>query len=41
MISEYEDGGLKMIDITLFTQALKLRKKERYLDKGNEAKLTY
>ena len=24
MISEYEDGGLKMIDITLFTQALKL-----------------
>ena len=24
MISEYEDGGLKMIDVRLFTQALKL-----------------
>ena len=24
MISDYEDGGLKMIDIRLFTQALKL-----------------
>ena len=38
MISEYEDGGLKMIDIRLFTQALKLSWVKKYLDKGNEAK---
>ena len=38
MISEYEDGGLKMIDIRLFTQALKLSWVRSYLDKGNEAK---
>ena len=38
MISEYEDGGLKMIDIRLFTQALKLSWLKRYLDKGKEAK---
>ena len=30
MISEYEDGGLKMIDIRLFTQALKLSKNEDF-----------
>ena len=38
MISEYEDGGLKMIDIRLFTQVLKLSWVKKYLDKGNEAK---
>ena len=38
MISEYEDGGLKMIDIRLFPQALKLSWVKKYLDKGNEAK---
>ena len=38
MISDYEDGGLKMIDIRLFTQALKLSWVKKYLDKGNEAK---
>ena len=38
MISEYEDGGLKMIDIRLFTQALNLSWVRSYLDKGNEAK---
>ena len=38
MISEYEDGGLKMIDIRLFTQALKLSWVKKYLEKGNEAK---
>ena len=38
MISEYEDGGLRMIDIRLFTQALKLGWVKRYLDKENEAK---
>ena len=38
MISEYEDGDLKMIDIRLFTQALKLSWVKKYLDKGNEAK---
>ena len=37
MISEYEDGGVKMIDIRLFTQALKLSWVKKYLDKGNEA----
>jgi len=29
MISEYEDGGLKMIDIRLFTQALKTKLGEK------------
>ena len=38
MISEYEDGGLKMIDIRLFTQALKLNWVKKYLDTGNHAK---
>ena len=38
MISEYEDGGLRMIDIRLLTQALKLGWVKRYLDKENEAK---
>ena len=38
MISDYEDGGLKMIDIRLFTEALKLSWVKKYLDKGNEAK---
>ena len=38
MISDHEDGGLKMIDIRLFTQALKLSWVKKYLDKGNEAK---
>ena len=38
MISEYEDGGLKMIDIRLFTQALKISWVKKYLNKGNEAK---
>ena len=36
MISEYEDGRLKMIDIRLFTQALKLSWVKKYLDKGNK-----
>jgi len=36
MISEYEDGGLKMIDIRLFTQALKLNWVKKYLDTGNQ-----
>ena len=38
MISEYEDGGLKMIDIRLFIQVLKLNWVEKYLDTGNHAK---
>ena len=38
MISEYEDGGLKMIDIRLFTQALKLNWVKKYLDTGNHSK---
>ena len=38
MISEYENGGLKTIDIRLFTEALKLSWVKKYLDKGNEAK---
>ena len=38
MISEYEDGGLKMIDVRLLTHALKLSWVKRYLDKGNEVK---
>ena len=38
MISEYEDGGLKMVDLRLSTQALKLGWVKRFLDKGNEAK---
>ena len=33
MINEYEDGGLKMINIRLFTQALKLSWVRSYLDK--------
>ena len=37
MISEYEDGGLKMIEIRLFTQALKNGVK-KYLDTGNYEK---
>ena len=36
--SEYEDGGLKMVDLRLSTQALKLGWVKRFLDKGNEAK---
>ena len=38
MISEYEDGGLKMVDLRLFAQVLKLGWVKRFLDKGNEAK---
>ena len=33
MISEYEDRGLKMIDIRLFTQALKLNWVKKYLQR--------
>ena len=35
MISDYENGGLKMIDIKSFNKALKSTWIEKYLDKGN------
>ena len=38
LISEYEHGGLKMIDIRLLTQALKSNWVRKYLDQGNHAK---
>ena len=38
MLSDYEDGSIRMIDIRLFIQALKLSWVKKYLDKGNEAK---
>lgn len=38
MISEYEHGGLKMIDVRLFTKALKASWVKKYLDSENLAK---
>ena len=35
MISDYENGGLKMIDIKLFNSALKSGWIKKYLDKEN------
>ena len=38
LISVYEHGGLKMIDIRLFTQALRSNWVRKYLDTGNHSK---
>ena len=38
MISDYENGGLKMIDIKLFNSALKSGWIKKYLDKENHGK---
>ena len=38
MISDYENGGLRMIDIKLFNKALKLSWIKKYLDTENHGK---
>ena len=38
MISDYENGGLRMIDIKLFNNALKLSWIKKYLDTENHGK---
>ena len=38
MISDYENGGLRMIDIKLFNEALKLSWIKKYLDTENDGK---
>ena len=38
MISDYEQGGLKMVDIKIFSKALKSTWIKKYLDQNNHAK---
>ena len=38
MISDYENGGLKMIDIKVFNRALKSSWIKKYLDNENHGK---
>ena len=38
MISDYEHGGLKMIDVRLFARVLKSTWIKKYLDTDNHAK---
>jgi len=38
MINEYQDGGLKMLDIQSFNRALKAKWVQKYLDDNNQAK---
>lgn len=38
MISDYEQGGLKMVDVKIFSKALKATWIKRYLDQNNQAK---
>ena len=38
MISDYEQGGLKMVDIKIFSKALKATRIKKYLDQNNHAK---
>ena len=41
MISDYEKGGLRMIDVRIFARALKSTWIKKYLDTHNAAKWTY
>ena len=38
MISDYEQGGLKMVDVKIFSKALKATWIKKYLDQNNQAK---
>ena len=38
MVSDYENGGVRMIDIKLFDKALKLSWIKKYLDTENHGK---
>ena len=38
MISDYEQGGLKMVDVKIFSKALKATWIKKYLDQNNHAK---
>ena len=38
MLNEYKDGGLKMLDIQSFNQALKTKWVKKYFDDNNQAK---
>ena len=38
MLNEYEDGGLKMLDIQSFNCALEAKWVQKYLDDSNQAK---